>query len=177
MNAHRIPAREFTLLLYNLIPCWYLCNRIQASIDKLTEQEKKGYLHAFLYGLGAFVAFTAAVFLPGGMLVGLAVGGELHLASGWYILNFWSISTRCTRWSCYKWDHWICKGLSIIAFDINFIEVNCSSFLLSITWMAPSTTPRIRKLDLRRKHASFDRMLAGVITLSFPQPASICWES
>ena len=37
-------------------------------------------LYAILAAFGAFVAFTAAVFVPGlGMLVALGIGGELNL--------------------------------------------------------------------------------------------------
>ncbi|EGO03969.1 hypothetical protein SERLA73DRAFT_158384 [Serpula lacrymans var. lacrymans S7.3] len=48
------------------------------SINDLTEQQKNATLNAFLYALGAFLAFTAAVFLPGiaalgGMMVWQAI--------------------------------------------------------------------------------------------------------
>ncbi|KAF8686119.1 hypothetical protein AX14_003950 [Amanita brunnescens Koide BX004] len=48
------------------------------SIDQLTEEQKKLTLYACLAAFGAFLAFTAAVFLPGiGMLAALAVGAAL----------------------------------------------------------------------------------------------------
>jgi len=51
----------------------------QESIDQLTEEQKKMTMYACLAAFGAFLAFTAAVFLPGvGMLAALALGGT-HL--------------------------------------------------------------------------------------------------
>ncbi|KJA22822.1 hypothetical protein HYPSUDRAFT_185885 [Hypholoma sublateritium FD-334 SS-4] len=48
------------------------------SINDLTEQQKKMTLYACLAAFGAFLAFTAAVFLPGvGMLVALGIGAAL----------------------------------------------------------------------------------------------------
>ncbi|KAF8341736.1 hypothetical protein F5887DRAFT_380707 [Amanita rubescens] len=50
----------------------------QQSINDLTEQQKKMTMYAILAAFGAFLAFTAAVFLPGvGMLAALAIGGAL----------------------------------------------------------------------------------------------------
>ena len=54
-----------------------LYNRFNNSIDELTEQQKKMTLYACLAAFGAFIAFTAAVFLPGvGMLIALGIGGK-----------------------------------------------------------------------------------------------------
>ena len=48
----------------------------QQSINDLTEQQKKMTMYSILAAFGAFLAFTAAVFLPGvGMLAALAIGG------------------------------------------------------------------------------------------------------
>ncbi|KJA22828.1 hypothetical protein HYPSUDRAFT_185891 [Hypholoma sublateritium FD-334 SS-4] len=48
------------------------------SINELTEQQRNMILYACLAAFGAFLAFTAAVFLPGfGMLVALGIGGAL----------------------------------------------------------------------------------------------------
>ncbi|PCH35842.1 hypothetical protein WOLCODRAFT_28164 [Wolfiporia cocos MD-104 SS10] len=54
----------------------------QASVDQLSEELKKVKLYAALAAAGAFIAFTAAVFLPGiGMLAALGVGGVLGALS------------------------------------------------------------------------------------------------
>lgn len=67
-----------------------VCDRFNNSIDDLTEQQKKMTLYACLAAFGAFLAFTAAVFLPGiGMLVALGVGGELKL--NWIIPKYFLI--------------------------------------------------------------------------------------
>jgi len=52
----------------------------QQSIDELTEEQKKMTMHRSLGFFGAFLAFTAAVFLPVvGMLAALGIAGR-HLA-------------------------------------------------------------------------------------------------
>ncbi|KAF8326917.1 hypothetical protein F5887DRAFT_1288843 [Amanita rubescens] len=58
--------------------CDFNIGKWQRSIDDLTEEQKNMTMHACLFAFGAFLAFTAAVFLPGvGMLLALAVGAVL----------------------------------------------------------------------------------------------------
>jgi hypothetical protein len=42
-------------------------------------EKKNTTLDAFFNGCGAFIAFTGAAFIPGGMLACLAIRGEFHL--------------------------------------------------------------------------------------------------
>jgi hypothetical protein len=52
---------------------------LNQSIADLTEQQKKMIMNAVLGFLGVFIAFTAAVFIPGvGLLAALGVAG-IHL--------------------------------------------------------------------------------------------------
>lgn len=43
----------------------------------MTAEQKKAKLFAALYAVGAFLAFAASAFLPGGMLTGLGAAGAL----------------------------------------------------------------------------------------------------
>jgi len=54
--------------------------KFQQSVDQLTEEQKKMRMNGILGLFGAFIAFAAAVFLPGiGMLAALGPAGT-HLA-------------------------------------------------------------------------------------------------
>jgi len=58
------------------------------SVDELTEQQKNMTLYACLAAFGAFLAFTAAVFLPGvGMLVALGAGAALGGIAVWQAIS------------------------------------------------------------------------------------------
>jgi prefoldin subunit 5 len=63
-------------------------NSWQQSIDQLTEEQKKMTMYSILAAFGAFLAFTAAVFLPGvGMLAALAVGAALGGIAVWQAIE------------------------------------------------------------------------------------------
>lgn len=58
------------------------------SVNDLTEQQKKMTMYACLAAFGAFIAFTAAVFLPGvGMLVALGAGTALGGLAVWQAIE------------------------------------------------------------------------------------------
>ena len=68
------------LVMMKINECNDNIDKFQKSIDDLTEAQKKMILNVILGFFGAFLAFTAAVFLPGvGMLAALGIAGT-HLA-------------------------------------------------------------------------------------------------
>ncbi|PCH35847.1 hypothetical protein WOLCODRAFT_28178 [Wolfiporia cocos MD-104 SS10] len=72
--------------------------RWQASVNQLSEELKKVKLYTALAAVGAFIAFTAAAFLPGsGMLAALGVGGVLGTLSIQQAIDANKVSLGSTR--------------------------------------------------------------------------------